>query len=164
MASLPWLIPSEWEGFQYRQASLPPRPCAEDTPEKRRTLTPPNPALAETPPSATPDVALVDSRTVRAHAAVMGDLIDLPSPRSRWFADARGRSLKATWHAEAETIVLSLWESDHCIGTFQLPVDDAPQLMVLLAEAVKTWAAKPRGRAKRAVGESGSNAGSNRSD
>jgi hypothetical protein len=74
----------------------------------------------------------------------MGDLIDLSSPRSRWFADSRGRSLKATWHAEAELIVLSLWESDRCVGTFQLPVADTPQLMVLLAEAVKAWAAKPQ--------------------
>ena len=74
----------------------------------------------------------------------MGVLIDLPSLRSRWFADARGRSLKATWHAEAGLVVLSLWESDHCVGTFQLPVADAPQLMVLLAEAVKAWAAQPQ--------------------
>lgn len=74
----------------------------------------------------------------------MGDLIDLPSPRSRWFGDSRGRSLKATWHAEAELVVLSLWESDRCVGTFQLPVADAPQLMVLLAEAVKALAAKPQ--------------------
>jgi hypothetical protein len=74
----------------------------------------------------------------------MGDLVDLSSPRSRWFADARGRSLKATWHAEAELIVLSLWESDRCVGTFQLPVADAPQLMVLLAEAVNAWAAQPQ--------------------
>jgi len=74
----------------------------------------------------------------------MGDLIELPSPRSRWFADSRGRSLKATWHAEAELVVLSLWESDRCVGTFQLPVADAPQLMVLLAEAVKAWAAQPQ--------------------
>jgi hypothetical protein len=74
----------------------------------------------------------------------MGDLIDLSSPRSRWFADSRGRSLKATWHVEAELVVLSLWETDRCVGTFQLPVADAPQLMVLLAEAVKAWAAKPQ--------------------
>jgi hypothetical protein len=73
----------------------------------------------------------------------MGGLIDLPGPRSRWFADSRGRSLKATWHVEAELVVLSLWESDRCVGTFQLPVADAPQLMVLLAEAVKAWAAQP---------------------
>jgi hypothetical protein len=72
----------------------------------------------------------------------MGDLVTLPSPASRWFADARGRSLRATWHAEAELVVLSLWETDRCIGTFRLPVSDAPQLMVLLAEATKAWAAK----------------------
>lgn len=74
----------------------------------------------------------------------MGGLIDLPSPRSQWFADSRGRSLKATWHAEAELVVLSLWESDRCVGTFQLPVADAPQLIVLLAEAVRAWADQPR--------------------
>jgi len=74
----------------------------------------------------------------------MGDLVDLPGPRSRWFVDSRGRSLKATWHAEAETVVVSLWESDRCVGTFQLSVADAPQLMILLAEAVKVWAAQPQ--------------------
>jgi hypothetical protein len=73
----------------------------------------------------------------------MGELVDLPSPRSRWFADARGRSLKATWHAEAELVVLSLWEGDRCIGTFQLQAADAPQLMVVLARAVEAWAERP---------------------
>jgi len=73
----------------------------------------------------------------------MGDLIDLKSPRSRWFADSRGRSLKATWHAEADLVVLSLGEGDRCGSTVQLPVADAPQLMGLLAEAVKVWAAQP---------------------
>lgn len=74
----------------------------------------------------------------------MGDLVSLPGPRSRWFGDSRGRSLKATWHAEAETVVVSLWESDRCVGTFHLSVADAPQLMVLLAEAIKAWAAQPQ--------------------
>ena len=73
----------------------------------------------------------------------MGDLIDLASPASRWFADERGRSLKATWHAEADLVVLSLWESDRCVGTFRLPAADAPQLIVLLADAVRAWAARP---------------------
>ena len=85
----------------------------------------------------------IDSVARRVHPAAMGDLMKLPTPRSRWFADSRGRSLKATWHAEAEVVVMSLWESDRCVGTFQLPVADAPQLMVLLAEAVKAWAAQP---------------------
>ena len=72
----------------------------------------------------------------------MGELVSLPSPRSQWFADSRGRSFKATWHAEAEVVVLSLWEGDHCIGTFRLPITDAPQLMAHLADAVKEWAAR----------------------
>jgi hypothetical protein len=72
----------------------------------------------------------------------MGDLIQVPTPRSRWFSDERGRSLKATWHSEAGLVVLSLWEHDRCVGTFRLPANDAPQLIVLLAEAVRTWAAE----------------------
>lgn len=86
---------------------------------------------------------IVDSRTVRAQAAIMGDLIDMLGRRSRWLADPRGRSLKATWHPEAEMVVLSLWEIDRCVGTFQLSAGDAPQLMVLLAEAVEGRSAQP---------------------
>jgi len=73
----------------------------------------------------------------------VGEVIGLDAPRSRWFADARGRSLKASWHREAGLVVISLWESDRCIGTFRLPVADAPELMVLLAGAVKAWAEGP---------------------
>jgi hypothetical protein len=64
----------------------------------------------------------------------MGNVIDMPGPRSRWLADSRGRSLNATWHAEAAMVVLSLWESDRCVGTFQLLAVDSPQHMVVLAE------------------------------
>jgi hypothetical protein len=72
----------------------------------------------------------------------MGELVNLPSPRSQWFADSRGRSLKATWHAEAQAVVLSLWESDRCVGTFRLAAPDTPRLMGQLADAVKDWAAQ----------------------
>ena len=41
-------------------------------------------------------------------------------------------------------VVLSLWERDRCVGTFQLPMADAPQLIVLLSEAVKAWAVQPQ--------------------
>jgi len=67
-------------------------------------------------------------------------MLGFDAPRSRWFEDARGRSLKASWHPESGIVVISLWESDRCIGTFRLPVADAPELMVLLAGAVKAWA------------------------
>jgi hypothetical protein len=71
----------------------------------------------------------------------MGQVLALDAPRSRWFEDARGRSLRTSWHPEAGLVVISLWEADRCIGTFRLPVADAPELMVLLAGAVKAWAA-----------------------
>ncbi|MGH2455495.1 MAG: hypothetical protein ACRDHD_04480 [Candidatus Limnocylindria bacterium] len=73
----------------------------------------------------------------------MGELVDLPSPRSRWFADGRGRSLRVTRHPEAGLVVFSLWEGDRCIGTFRLPIGEAPRLMVLLAEGVDAWFAQP---------------------
>jgi hypothetical protein len=38
-------------------------------------------------------------------------------------------------------VVLSLWDQDRCIGTFRLAADDAPQLIAMLADAVKAWAA-----------------------
>ena len=37
-------------------------------------------------------------------------------------------------------MVISLWESDRCIGTFRLKAADAPELMVMLTGAVKAWA------------------------
>jgi hypothetical protein len=70
----------------------------------------------------------------------MGDLVDLPDARSRWFADERGRSLRATWHAEAGLVVLSLWQVDRCIGTFRVSRQDAAALSGLLASAATTRA------------------------
>jgi hypothetical protein len=65
----------------------------------------------------------------------MGEVVDLPGARSRWFADARGRSLRATWHPESGLIVLSLWNADDCVGTFRLSLADAAQLGALIAQA-----------------------------
>jgi hypothetical protein len=62
----------------------------------------------------------------------MGELVDLPDARSRWFADARGRSLRATWHPEAGMVVFSLWQADRCVGTFRLSATDAAILRDLL--------------------------------
>ena len=58
----------------------------------------------------------------------MGDLVDLPDARSRWFADERGRSLRATWHPQAGLVVLSLWQADRCVSTFRLSGQDAAAL------------------------------------
>jgi hypothetical protein len=72
---------------------------------------------------------------VRRTLPTMGELVDLPDARSRWFADERGRSLRATWHPEAGVVVLSLWQGDRCIGTFRVSGADAAELGALLASA-----------------------------
>ena len=50
------------------------------------------------------------------------------------FADLRGdgRSLRATWHPERQVVVLSLWRSNVCIGTFRLAADEVPDLIAML--------------------------------
>jgi hypothetical protein len=65
----------------------------------------------------------------------MGALVDLPEARSRWFADERGRSLRATWHPEAGIVVLSLWQADRCVGTFRMSPDDAAELGSIVSRA-----------------------------
>jgi hypothetical protein len=55
-----------------------------------------------------------------------------------WFSDDRApvRRMKASWHSEVGVVVLSLWQGDHCTGTFRLPIADAPGLMHLLVDAL----------------------------
>lgn len=65
----------------------------------------------------------------------MGEVVDLPSARSRWFADERGRSLRVTWHPESGLFVFSLWNADDCVGTFRLSASDAGELVALVAQA-----------------------------
>lgn len=47
------------------------------------------------------------------------------------FFDPRdeGRSLRVSFHDALGVFVLSLWKDDTCLGTFRLPVDDAPRLI-----------------------------------
>ncbi|MDQ1585202.1 MAG: hypothetical protein QOH80_567, partial [Actinomycetota bacterium] len=52
----------------------------------------------------------------------MTAVVPLPA-QSLVLADARGagRAMRVSWHAEAGTaglVVLSLWQADHCVGTF----------------------------------------------
>ena len=70
----------------------------------------------------------------------MGEIVALPAPRREWFADARGRSLRMTWHEEAQVLVVSLWQQDRCIGTFHLDPQDAARLTALSADIVRSWA------------------------
>jgi hypothetical protein len=50
------------------------------------------------------------------------------------FLDARGgsRALRVAWHSEAGVVVLSLWRSSVCVGTFRLSIDEVPDLIDVL--------------------------------
>lgn len=50
------------------------------------------------------------------------------------FLDPRGgdRSLRVTWHQEAQLVVLSLWRDNVCAGTFRLTADEVPDLIGFL--------------------------------
>jgi len=49
------------------------------------------------------------------------------------FLDPRGedRSLRVTWHQDAQLVVLSLWRDNVCAGTFRLSADEVPDLIAL---------------------------------
>jgi hypothetical protein len=59
--------------------------------------------------------------------------------RREVFLDARGdgRALRVTWHAESAVVVLSLWRERTCVGTFRLPVEDAPVLVEMLRSCLE---------------------------
>ncbi len=54
------------------------------------------------------------------------------------FLDPRGedRSLRVTWHQEAQLVVLSLWRDNVCAGTFRLAADEVPGLIALLRQGL----------------------------
>jgi hypothetical protein len=64
--------------------------------------------------------------------------------------DARGqrRTLRVSWHHEAELVVLSLWSDNVCTGTFRLVNEDVPALIQALTTGLaegyrptsRTWA------------------------
>jgi hypothetical protein len=63
--------------------------------------------------------------------------------RRRWFVDARddGRQMELSWHRERRLLVVSLWHGSGCRATFQMPVEDVPELLgvlsVVLGEALQ---------------------------
>lgn len=52
------------------------------------------------------------------------------------FADERGNALRATWHADAGIVVVSLWRASVCVGTVHLDTADTARLAALLTAAV----------------------------
>ena len=67
------------------------------------------------------------------------------------FLDPRGedRSMRVTWHQEAQVVVLSLWRDNVCAGTFRLPADDVPDLISLLRQGLDEAYAVARERVER---------------
>jgi len=70
------------------------------------------------------------------------------------FLDARGdeRALRVSWHAEAETMVLSLWKDASCVGSFRLDVGDIPTLVDVLRAGLEQSYERHRGLLERAFG------------
>jgi hypothetical protein len=67
----------------------------------------------------------------------------LPSPlpsTGEVFLDARGdgRSLRVSWHPEADMVVLSLWREETCAGTFRLRIDEVPDLIEVLRGGLRS--------------------------
>lgn len=50
------------------------------------------------------------------------------------FLDARGggRAMRVSWHHDLGLVVLSLWRDNVCAGSFRLPIDDVPDMIVTL--------------------------------
>ncbi|MFP5253393.1 MAG: hypothetical protein ACLGH4_06315 [Actinomycetes bacterium] len=71
------------------------------------------------------------------------------------FLDARGdaRSLRVSWHPEAALVVLSLWHSGTCVGTFRLPMVEVPDLIDVLRGGLQTSYEEHRSLLDRAFGE-----------
>lgn len=72
------------------------------------------------------------------------------------FLDARGdaRSLRVSWHPEADLVVLSLWQTGTCVGTFRLLTADVPDLIDVLRGGLQTAYAEHRSLLDSAFGES----------
>ena len=72
------------------------------------------------------------------------------------FLDPRGedRSLRVTWHQEAQLVVLSLWRDNVCAGTFRLSADEVPDLDRAAAPRARRGL-RHRPRARRAARPAG---------
>ena len=58
---------------------------------------------------------------------------DLPAAAHRaLFSDRRGSGLRATWHAERDLVVVSLWHGNVCAATVQLDPAEAARLGAFL--------------------------------
>lgn len=74
------------------------------------------------------------------------------TPTGAVYLDPRGgeRSLRVSWHHEAETVVLSLWRDNLCTGTFRLAADEVPDLIAVLRAGLQESYVAARDRLDRA--------------
>lgn len=63
----------------------------------------------------------------------MGEVRPLPSPGDV-FTDIRGdsRTMRVSYHAERDVLVVSLWAGGLCRGSFRMVPDDIDRLLALL--------------------------------
>jgi hypothetical protein len=81
----------------------------------------------------------------------MDNLRRLPR-RQEVLVDERGVSLRLSWHAERDQVVLSLWHDGTCAASFRLPIEEAPRLAGFLLASMGDWAG---GVARPAVAQPG---------
>ncbi|WP_406103933.1 hypothetical protein [Micromonospora globbae] len=64
----------------------------------------------------------------------MGEVLPIPG-FGDLFADTRGgdRTMRVSYHADREALVLSLWSGAVCRGSFRMARGDVPRLLALLA-------------------------------
>ncbi len=82
------------------------------------------------------------SQTSYRHLMEMAEVVAFPS-RGEVFIDQRGRSraLRVAWHDEpGSVVVLSLWQGDHCTGSFRLDVADVARFVQTLVEGLAAQA------------------------
>ena len=67
----------------------------------------------------------------------MAEKLTVPVART-WFVDERTpvRRMQVTRHPDRGLVVLSLWQGDHCTGTFRLAARDAPGLVHTLVDGI----------------------------
>lgn len=63
--------------------------------------------------------------------------------RREVIVDERGHALRATWHRDTRTVVLSHWLDDQCVSTLHLAPTDAARLTAFLACSLGDAASHP---------------------
>jgi hypothetical protein len=78
----------------------------------------------------------LDSQRGRGHTRWMEREADIG--RSGVVPDTRGegRALRATWHHDADCVVLSVWRGNVCTATVRLHPEDVPALVDILVSGL----------------------------